>query len=80
MGGKFPQDITLVQEMLQSADLTQPVAHALPNAQKMNNVADSHEVFECHWVRETQSLKIIRIRNVIRKTKIQVTNDHSQMS
>ena len=52
-GNGFPNDMHLVQEMLEAADLTPPIIHTVPEMKFVNNVAANHEMFECHWVRES---------------------------
>ena len=74
-GGSFPKDIHLVQEMLLSADITEPPAVFKTDKDKVKNVSDHHEVFECHWTRSNQGLKIFRIQNCIKKSTVQIAFD-----
>ena len=48
-GKGFPKDVHIVQEMLNSADLTPKVEITTPNMKPVKNVAQNHEIFEVHW-------------------------------
>ena len=45
----FPKNVHIVQEMLNSADLTPKVEIMTPNMKPVKNTAQSHEIFEVHW-------------------------------
>ena len=63
----FPKDVHLIQEMLNSADMTPKVDHTVPNMKPVRNIAKNHELFEVHWRDEDNQLKINRIRNLLNK-------------
>ena len=64
--------MTLVQEMLEAADLTPPVIHTIPNMKKINNVAANYELYEIHWTHSSSKLKILRLRNLLSKRNVHV--------
>ena len=76
-GRCFPQDLQIVQEMLDSADLT-PVSTSLnPNQKHPYNLSSQHEIFECHWEQATQTLALYRCRNLLDRSKVHIASSTS---
>ena len=66
--------------MLTSADMTPVNQHYNPALKSPSNIASNHEVYEVQWNNNTQSLKIFRIKNLLRKKSIHIASSKSQMS
>lgn len=71
----FPKEVHMLQEILFSADQTPAIsAFQASKVKPVSNTAEFHELFECQWSNDSPSIKIYRLRNLLKKQRLHVAS------
>jgi len=65
--------------MVQSANLKPPTTSLTPTLHHPKNVSPHHEVFEVQWDSDGEYLRIFRLFNVLKNSKLHIASSKTQI-